>query len=678
MYVPMPPTPPKSGHGKVLIVVAVVVILVIAAIAAAILFMAVANPFKNATEIFDGDRVTGKMSTSGSDVFYKITLAPGEVLRAKLSGAGGTDFDLYAYENVQLWDEYIITASANETSSEDMNFVAWEDNFYIIDVYSYQGSGDYTLSVDIVETINLDDGDNSLSEASFIASGDTITGDLNEYYDMDDYYEITLNAGQILYASLEVPVQVNTDFDLFILDSSGNQLDVSEAAYGNEEASAYAVDAGNYYVNVWAYDGIGTYTLYVEIQVGTSTDSNNDMNSAESFTGNYITGTVNEYNDVDDYFMVTLAAGEALTLTMTGPTAADFDLYLYNSNSNVVASSQEITSSEAISYTAPVSGTYYINPYAYTGFGTYYIYLNTGGSSSLSADAGLDRTVSTGQSVIFDGARSTGSITSYSWTFGDGNTAIGSTASHSFASTGTYTVTFTVTDNTGTDSDTAVITVVEAGSMPNKYALVIGISDYQGDGDLNFCDDDARSWTSYLQSQGYTVHTLIDSQGSRNSIMDEIAWLGDQERAGDYVAFIYSGHGTYSDRTRSSYIVPWNVEEQGSLISDAELGQAFENFDSQHIFLFFDSCYSGGMDSVAGSGRYVSQTAAKNELGLDAPKYERGMWVYWFLEYAIIENGNTDLTRAYTVAYPQAVNDAALVDNPMHPEEEYSGTSFFL
>jgi PKD repeat protein len=48
-----------------------------------------------------------------------------------------------------------------------------------------------------------------------------------------------------------------------------------------------------------------------------------------------------------------------------------------------------------------------------------------------------------------------GSITAYSWTFGDGNTASGSTADHTYAAQGGYTITLSVTDNrlgTGTAS----------------------------------------------------------------------------------------------------------------------------------------------------------------------------------------------------------------------------------
>ena len=58
-----------------------------------------------------------------------------------------------------------------------------------------------------------------------------------------------------------------------------------------------------------------------------------------------------------------------------------------------------------------------------------------------------------GTTVFFDAAASSvgggRTIVSYVWTFGDGGTASGVSVSHAFATTGSYTVTLTVTDNTG-------------------------------------------------------------------------------------------------------------------------------------------------------------------------------------------------------------------------------------
>ena len=78
---------------------------------------------------------------------------------------------------------------------------------------------------------------------------------------------------------------------------------------------------------------------------------------------------------------------------------------------------------------------------------------------------------SAGLTVTVDGAASTdpdGTVTSYAWDFGDGATATGATASHTYDAAGTYTVTLTVTDDdgaTGTTSGQAEVTAPPAGEV---------------------------------------------------------------------------------------------------------------------------------------------------------------------------------------------------------------------
>jgi len=85
-----------------------------------------------------------------------------------------------------------------------------------------------------------------------------------------------------------------------------------------------------------------------------------------------------------------------------------------------------------------------------------------------------------GDGLTFDAGGSSdadGTIASYDWTFGDGTTASGETVSHTYASTGSYDATLTVTDDDGrTDTTTVTIRVDELRAPDDPENPVNGIN----------------------------------------------------------------------------------------------------------------------------------------------------------------------------------------------------------
>ena len=90
------------------------------------------------------------------------------------------------------------------------------------------------------------------------------------------------------------------------------------------------------------------------------------------------------------------------------------------------------------------------------------------------ADAGPDQSVTVGEAAYFDGSSSydpDGTIVSYFWDFGDGETSNEIAPTHIYYSEGSYYVTLTVTDdNSISDSDTAKVTVSSGGGNHSPTA----------------------------------------------------------------------------------------------------------------------------------------------------------------------------------------------------------------
>jgi len=205
------------------------------------------------------------------------------------------------------------------------------------------------------------------------------------------------------------------------------------------------------------------------------------------------------------------------------------------------------------------------------------------------------------------------------------------------------------------------------GPTVDKWAVVIGISNYQGAGnDLVYCDDDAQDMYNYLIAKGYpssNIKLLKDTKATAKAIISAIDWMNTNEKkTTSECVFFYSGHGSTYDGYNDGddeYTDEAIVSTDLYLILDGQLKQKFFTFTSQKIAFIFDSCFSGGMNDLAKAGRVVVAACAESEYSWDGTaQQQNGVFTFFFMQGL---NTFNNVENAFSYAAPLA--SAFVFDN---------------
>jgi hypothetical protein len=203
----------------------------------------------------------------------------------------------------------------------------------------------------------------------------------------------------------------------------------------------------------------------------------------------------------------------------------------------------------------------------------------------------------------------------------------------------------------------------------SKWAVIIGIADYQGTGsDLWHPDEDAKEmYTELTRQRGYpksNVKLLTNKAATASAIVNAINWLIANEKPGDEVVFFYSGHGY---RAPDSEGWDSDVESDGCDemivtydfygLPDGWFKEKFAAIESTRFALMFGSCHSGGMfdddDDLQGTGRVIASACKADQYGWDYVLLGNTLWGYYFVDEALLDNRANSVEAAHAYAYPR-------------------------
>ncbi len=218
----------------------------------------------------------------------------------------------------------------------------------------------------------------------------------------------------------------------------------------------------------------------------------------------------------------------------------------------------------------------------------------------------------------------------------------------------------------------------------NRWAILVGITDYQYLDDLYYPGNDVDDMTRVLMDMcGFPrdhIFTYKDGLATRNGIKNALSQLARKAGSADLVVFYFSGHGEYQAVPDSppldeadgydEVICPYDSLSNSyeNDITDDEIQSWLSAIPSRNTVAIFDSCGSGGMTrsairGVAGrpqpggktdgfardfsrdiSGRkfVVLMASDDNEDSWDINRLQNGLFSYYLLEGLGAPSADTD------------------------------------
>jgi hypothetical protein len=220
-----------------------------------------------------------------------------------------------------------------------------------------------------------------------------------------------------------------------------------------------------------------------------------------------------------------------------------------------------------------------------------------------------------------------------------------------------------------------------------KFALVVGVEDYQTVAKAEHAARDARAVKAHLEAAGYperNIIFLVDQQAGKSALEKYLeAWLPRNTDERSTVLFYFSGHGAPDPEKGQAYLMPWDADAKFTETTGYPVKRLYAKLNAlkaKRVLVAMDACFSGaGPRSVIGKGlrplvakiddgggavgRIGALTAsASDEMTGSDDASGHGLFTYHLLKALNARAGRATLKELFDALSPK-VRDAARRDN---------------
>jgi hypothetical protein len=190
-------------------------------------------------------------------------------------------------------------------------------------------------------------------------------------------------------------------------------------------------------------------------------------------------------------------------------------------------------------------------------------------------------------------------------------------------------------------------TTITQGARGRTFAIVAGISDYGGQGDLPFCAEDAAKLGDALRDAGATPDeaiVLTDAQVTSAALEHAFDQMASRVGPDDMFLFFYSGHGGYVENRRELDGRDETLILRDRAVTDDEVAGWFDRIDARLAVIALDSCFSGGFarDVISAPNRMGVFSSEEDVTSNVAARFEAGGYLSLFFRQGLEGAADTD------------------------------------